>query len=165
MPETASDRWLSYAELGALLGCTPSAARMHARRRGWARRSPNAIGGHAAVLVPDEVAVRPRATHVHPPFVEHVERDVNEPNGVDQGEHVALCAAVAALTEQLAIANGRADRLERYFEEERKRLGELRTVLADARAAERIAAESAAGLRAEIAILTARRASWRRWFR
>jgi predicted nucleic acid-binding Zn-ribbon protein len=83
-----------------------------------------------------------------------------------------LESAVEALREQLLKANqwaeaerGRAERAERHFEDERKRVDELRTALADAVAAERIAAGTAAGLRAEIAILTDRRSWWRRWFR
>lgn len=47
----------AYHELGERLGITASAARMHARRRHWQRRAPNAIGGLAHVLVPVEVDV------------------------------------------------------------------------------------------------------------
>jgi hypothetical protein len=83
-----------------------------------------------------------------------------------------LESAVEALREQLVTANqreeaerGRAERAERHLEDERERVDELRAALADAVAAERIAAGTAAGLRAEIAILTDRRSRWRRWFR
>jgi hypothetical protein len=31
-----------------------------ARRRGWPRRTPNAYGGLAGILVPDDASVRPR---------------------------------------------------------------------------------------------------------
>jgi hypothetical protein len=47
MPEADQERWLTYVELGRLLGISPTAARMHAKRRGWARRSPNMIGDRA----------------------------------------------------------------------------------------------------------------------
>src|SRR3954453_13302977 len=49
---TTDDRWLTYADAARLLNTTPGAVRAHARRQGWARRSPNAIEGHAWVLVP-----------------------------------------------------------------------------------------------------------------
>jgi hypothetical protein len=61
MPDVEHDRWLTYVEVGRLLGISPAAARMHVKRRGWERRSPNAIGAHAMVLVPDDVDVQPRA--------------------------------------------------------------------------------------------------------
>jgi hypothetical protein len=59
----------------------------------------------------------------------------------------------------------RAHRVEHYLEDERKRVDELRTALADAVAAERISAESAAALRHQLDLLRARRPWWRRWFR
>jgi hypothetical protein len=40
MPEPAPERWLTYAEAGAALGISPAAARMLAKRSGWARRTP-----------------------------------------------------------------------------------------------------------------------------
>jgi len=33
MSDLAEERWLTYRELGTLLGCTPNAARMLAQRR------------------------------------------------------------------------------------------------------------------------------------
>src|ERR671921_659499 len=69
MPEGHQERWLSYRELGAILGCTANAARMHAVRRGWARRAPNRIGDCARVLVPTDVVVQPRMTHDAAQFV------------------------------------------------------------------------------------------------
>jgi hypothetical protein len=153
MPEADQDRWLSYAEVGQLLGISASAARMHAKRRGWLRRTPNAIGAHALVLVPLDAAVQRRAAADHPPFVAH---KVTEPNGVDQANVQAISSAIATLREQLVTANqwaqaerGRADRAERYLEE-------LRTALADAVAAERITAGEASALRAD----AARRGRW-----
>jgi hypothetical protein len=68
MPEPEHERWLTYAELGKLLGITPPAARMHAKRRGWPRRSPNAIGARATVLLPADAVVHPRATAVQRTF-------------------------------------------------------------------------------------------------
>jgi len=56
-------RWLSYQELGKALGCTANAARMHAMRRNWSRRSPNRAGDSVRVLVPEVTIVRPCVTH------------------------------------------------------------------------------------------------------
>jgi hypothetical protein len=144
MSEGDEGRWVSYIELAAMLNVSASAARMHAVRRRWPRRSPNAIGGRAMVLVPADVAVQPRATGEQRTFDA---RMVTEPNGPDQANN-AISSAIAALREQLVTANqwaqaerGRADRAERYLEE-------LRTALADAVAAERIAAGEASALRA-----------------
>ncbi len=44
--------WLTYAEAAECLGLTTEAVRALARRQKWDRRSPNAIGGQAWVLVP-----------------------------------------------------------------------------------------------------------------
>jgi len=60
MSEAQNERWLTYVELGALLRCTPSAARMHARRHGWVRRTSNMIGEQTRVLVPSHAAVQRR---------------------------------------------------------------------------------------------------------
>ncbi len=46
-----ADRWMTYAELGDALGCSPAAARARAKRRGWRRQPGN--DGVARVLVPD----------------------------------------------------------------------------------------------------------------
>jgi len=45
-------RWLTYGEAAQLLGISSEALRSLARRHRWDRRSPNAIGGQAWVLVP-----------------------------------------------------------------------------------------------------------------
>jgi hypothetical protein len=44
--------WLTYGEAAQLLGISSEALRSLARRHRWDRRSPNAIGGQAWVLVP-----------------------------------------------------------------------------------------------------------------
>jgi phage shock protein A len=69
----------------------------------------------------------------------------------------ALESAIEALREQLVRADqregaerGRAERAERHLEDARKRVDELQTALADAVAAERIAAGEATALRAEV---------------
>jgi hypothetical protein len=59
MHDADQGRWVTYAEAGALLGVSAQAARMLAKRRGWARRTPNAHGDRALVLLPAEALVRP----------------------------------------------------------------------------------------------------------
>ncbi len=46
------DRWLTYNELGEILGVSPEAARAVARRHKWPRQSANAVGRVVRVLVP-----------------------------------------------------------------------------------------------------------------
>jgi hypothetical protein len=108
MADDAGERWLTYRELGELLGCTSNAARMHAQRRRWPKRAANRVGDPARVLVPENEAVRPRAMHGAPAFVA-------QPNGHDaalvQTHMQALAQAVEALREQLTIANRRIDEL------------------------------------------------------
>ena len=55
------ERWLTYAEVGEFLGITSAAARMLAKRRGWARRTPNAYGDRARVLVPADAVPASRS--------------------------------------------------------------------------------------------------------
>ena len=55
------ERWLTYAEVGELLGITSAAARMLAKRRGWARHTPNAYGDRARVLVPADAVAGSRS--------------------------------------------------------------------------------------------------------
>jgi len=74
--------------------------------------------------------------------------------------------AVEALRVQLEHERARADRGERVIEEERRRVDWLYSALADAVAAERIAAGEATALRAELDRRRDwRRPWWRRWFR
>jgi hypothetical protein len=166
MDQADRDRWLTYAEIGELLGITPSAARMHARRRGWRRRAPNAIGGVAHVLVPADIAVRPRATAVQRTHDAQMTAGTNGLNGADRASVEALCAAVTALSATVAAERERAACAEQRFDElsahAEQRFEELFAALTDARAAERIAAESAAGLRHQLELLQARRWWWRR---
>jgi hypothetical protein len=46
------DYWMTYAEAAKKLGLTSEGVRALARRQRWPRRSPNAIGAQAWVLVP-----------------------------------------------------------------------------------------------------------------
>jgi hypothetical protein len=117
MPEGDQEHWLSYRELGTLLGCTANAARMHAVRRGWPRRAPNRIGDCARVLVPVDIVVRPCMTH-------DAEQFVTQPNGYEQANVRAAFdahdmlktiretveALVTPLREQIEAERARADR-------------------------------------------------------
>ena len=56
MPE----RWLTYAEAGALLGMTPEAVRQRARRHDWpTRKTGNKPNDPNEVLIPDTVPIHP----------------------------------------------------------------------------------------------------------
>jgi hypothetical protein len=77
------ERWLTYAEVGEFFGITSAAARMLAKRRGWARRTPNAYGDRARVLVPADAVV--------------VSRSRSELNGELHGEQRAASASIDML--------------------------------------------------------------------
>jgi hypothetical protein len=145
------ERWLSYRELGAVLGCTANAARMHAVRRGWPRRAPNRVGDCARVLVPANVVVRPCMTNDAKQFAA-------QPSGHEQmnvraafDAHDMLWtiretveALVTPLREQLEAERARADR-------ERERADQTEQRIAALLAQQRIAPPAPA------------RRSWWRW--
>ena len=54
------DQWMTYAELGSLMGCSAEAARARAVRRRWRRQAGN--DGTARVLVPSGEDLKPRRT-------------------------------------------------------------------------------------------------------
>ena len=136
-----------------------AAVRMHAKRHGWRRRTSNSYGDRACVLVPAEAAVQPRSALYAERTAHVITHDQEGLNGRDQVNVRVIDQAIETLREQLARAEQRADadrvraeHAERLLEEERgrvdegrKRVDELRTALADAVAAERIAAGVAAG--------------------
>jgi len=70
MSEPEAGRWLTYTEAGNLLGISSEAVRQLARRRSWPRRTPNAYGVQAMILVPDDAMLRPRTdmSPVQPPY-------------------------------------------------------------------------------------------------
>jgi hypothetical protein len=118
MLEEDQGRWLSYQELGEVIGCAPNAARMHAERRKWPRRASNRIGELARVLVPEDVIVRPRALHA----VEQFDAECNAPVPVNghtvfdaqntiQAIREAVEILVKPLREQLTQADRDAARL------------------------------------------------------
>jgi hypothetical protein len=183
MPDSDQERWLTYVELGSLLKCSASAARMHAKRRGWARRSPNRIGDLARVLVPPDTGCALNgSTDVQrtgsEPFAEL--RDERDSERVRR-TFDELIAAIAELREALGDerAAHAAERVRLASERERSthaeaRLGELlaelcdtRVELADAQAAARISTDAVAALNQQLDSLVKklRRPWWRRWFR
>jgi hypothetical protein len=161
--------WLTYRQAGERLGVSPEAVRSLARRRGWSRQTPNEIGGVARVLLPTgaDRRSRPGATD----GMTGADRraldgrptvDPLDDSPVDQpGDQVgALVVEIAGLRERIADKDSvitdlrhRLDVADRRLDEateDRRRVDELRIALADAVAAERIAAGEAAGLRAEV---------------
>jgi len=120
------DEWLTYAQAGQRLGISTAAARQLSRRRDWQRRTPNAYGIPATVLVPGEVLENASKVEAvpHPNGVRTASVEANA-----NGLQTAYELAVTALTQQLDRANHRMDGLE--------------SQLADARAAaERISTDS-----------------------
>jgi hypothetical protein len=122
MIEEDQGRWLSYQELGEVLGCTSNGARMHAVRRKWPRRASNRIGELARVLVPEDVVVRPRAAHTVAQFDAQCAAPVPA-NGhaAFDAQHMLQAirdtveALVTPLRDQLDHERARADRAERQL--------------------------------------------------
>ena len=99
---TFQEGWLAYAETGKVLGISAQAAHMRAKRRGWQRRTPNAYGDRAWVLVPDDMIVQPRSAIKRGTFAPHM---IGDPDGVDQVNVRALETDVETHRDQLGIAN------------------------------------------------------------
>jgi len=157
--EQEEGHWLTSAQAGQRLGISPEAVRQLARRRGWPRRTPNAYGGLATVLVPGGAAVRVRtgmdavqSGHERgttgQSVTGHVRADKSGVRAFEAADMIRLIretmeGLVTPLREQLDRERVRADRAESL-------LGELQAALTDAVGAERIAAGEAAGLRTEV---------------
>ena len=148
MGEDDTKSWLTYRELGAALGVQPNAARMHAHRRGWPKRASNRVGEPTRTLVPDSTVVRDCATYNEPVF----DAPSDGPAQAHTDPHTK--ANVQAHIEAHGLS---PELIERAVETlcdmvggSSLRLEELEKRLADAVAAERIAANEASGLRAEL---------------
>ena len=100
--------WMNVTELSHARGISRASAARLVRRRKWRKRTDN--HGVVHVLVPHEATeMTDKPVDGHPTGVRaDVSRAVS-----------ALEAAVASLTEQLAVANQRADRLDLIIENER----------------------------------------------
>jgi hypothetical protein len=192
----ASDQecWVTYAEAGKLLGISTQAARMLAKRRGWARRTPNAYGDRAMILVPSDAIDQARTGSLGVRTGYATDSDQTEPNQLDQENVRALENAIDVLREQLGTAHqqvkeerSRADRAEQRADEERARADRaeeqitgLRCELAEARTAEQLKTTEADNLRRRLdaeaderrevqaqltSLLTTSRRRWWRWRR
>ena len=184
-------RRMTYAELAAVRGISPASAKRLTQRHRWGRQIGN--DGVVRVTVPLSALVNPAKTDADTDSLSPAPEMTATPIAVtgdiagdvldDVSGDVtpatnALIRAIEALREQLAKADQREEaerrraehaehRLEverQVVDDSRKRIDELYIALADAVAAERIAAGEASALRA---IVTERRAPpwWRRWFR
>ena len=172
--------WLTYRQAGERLGVSPEAVRSLARRRGWSRQTPNDIGGVARVLLPTgaDRRSRPDATvgatgsdrrvlDGRPSGDSLIASSNNHPGDHPGDRAGELVVEIAGLRERIADKDSviadlrhRLDVADRRLDEaagERRRVDELRTALADAVAAERIAAGEASALRAD----ADRRRRWR----
>ena len=92
------------------------------------------------VLVPKEIAVRGRATHIEAVCNEQSAKDVQSPNDAVHPHMQALVRAIDSLTEQLRVANRRADQAEeraankdRVIESLREKIDFLYQLLTDRR--------------------------------
>src|SRR4051812_24556465 len=146
MHDQDQTRWITYAEAGQLLGISAQAARMLAKRRGWARRTPNAYGDRALVLVPTDAIVQPRSALLGVRTGPVMSEDQAKPNEHDQVNVRALEGAVEALREQLGVLDRRIEEERARADRERERADHaaqqieiLRTELAETRIAERVA--------------------------
>ena len=133
MPDGDQGRWLSYQELGEVLGCTSNAARMHAVRRKWPRRSPNKVGDPAQVLVPPGADLEPRATHVRHTNDARAGDPVQAHQQPTFDAHALLAAIretvevlLTPLREQLDRERARADRAEQQLVKVETELLEVR---------------------------------------
>ena len=163
MIDSDGGQWLTYREAAAALGLSsPEAVRSLARRRGWSRRSPNAIGDQARVLLPTgaDRRLQPVPTDVatrddRHPTIERPSSDSPETAPIDQtGDRtVALAVEVALLRERIADKDTHLADLRQRLDIADRRIHELQAALTEER-------------RRMIEILTGdRRAWWRRWFR
>src|SRR3954453_2054970 len=96
-------RWITYAEAGQLPGISTQAARMLAKRRGWARRTPNACGDRALVLLPNDILVQPRTASSAERTGYSTDTDLDQPIAAERVNVQPFTDAIRALREQLEI--------------------------------------------------------------
>jgi hypothetical protein len=144
-------RRMTYAELAAVRGISAASAERLVRRRRWPRQAGN--DGVVRVLVPLEEARDHRKSadsDVTPDKAPDVRTSALTSPLISAPDVTpvirTLESAVETLREQLAKAN---EWSETERERAERRLEEFRTALADALAAERIAAGEASALRAD----------------
>ena len=135
-------RWMTYDELAAMRGIKRIGAVRLVQRYKWRRQAGN--DGRARVLVPHDALQPARGTdagtnapiHVTPTSAGSAAG--NDAGTMLEGALAALEDAVAALREQLDVANARAERAESAITTERAKSDALRQQLvrADARSDE-----------------------------
>jgi hypothetical protein len=168
--------WVTYADAGKLLGISTQAARMLAKRRGWARRTPNAYGDRALILVPPDAIEQARSASVGVRTAHTHDSDQAELSQNDQVHVQALESAIETLREQLETAHQQVKEERTRADRAEEQITELRCELASARTAEQIKAEEADNLRRRLdaeanerrevqAQLTSLLTSRRRWWR
>jgi hypothetical protein len=177
--DNTEGEWLTYRQAGERLGVSPEAVRSLARRRGWSRQTPNEIGGVARVLLPTDADRRSRPGETdgvtgddrrlpdERPTGNSLIASPNDRPGDHPGDRAGeLAVEIVGLRERIADKDSviadlrhRLDVADRRLDEavgEWRLVDKLREALADAGAAERIAAGEAAALRSE----AARRRTW-----
>jgi hypothetical protein len=142
MNDEDQGRWLSYEELGDLLGCTANAARMHAGRRKWLRRSPNRIDGR--VRVPQAIDVQRRATLTVEQFDAKFDAQCNAPpNGQDPSHERAAFDAQAMLQTVRETVEVLVTPIREQLDRANETATTLRAELIEARIAEQAASDLA----------------------
>ena len=148
-------RRLTYAELAQARGISLASASRLVRRHGWPRQVGNDAVMRIAVPLADAQAdtAGDSATAWPRPAQAGPGRPRPMPPEGGPGTDLlaeAMAQAIDSLHEQLVIANRRAECADRRADQERSLLEEARARIADAVAAERIAAGEAAALRTEL---------------
>ena len=126
MISETSGEWLTYADAGTRLGISAQAVRHLARRRGWVRRTPNAYGVRAQVLVPLDALEQPRTTSDGVQMASMAGAERPFMNGHEQPDgrvFEVLREQLAGLTADKLELNRRLDRAE---DERRELLAALR---------------------------------------
>ena len=171
---------MTYAELAAVRGTSQASAQRLVRRKRWPRQVGN--DGVVRVLVPlDEARKRPETLSARqglsaPGQSSRTTADGTQADSLSSGPSDgqsapddprtvrALESAVEELRATITDLRQRLDHERDRADGTQRRVDELHTDLADAVAAERIAAGEAAALRAIVTKLTGPRAPWWRWW-
>ena len=121
-----ADRWLTYQELGEVLGCSAVAARARAQRARWRRQTSNS-DGLARVLLPDDAELRPvRTRNTRPSAPGAHPRTPNATEGELLTRLAALQTELADMARKLGAAEERVEGLRTVLDVERRQASELR---------------------------------------
>jgi hypothetical protein len=158
MIESDDGSWLTYQQASAMLGLKPEGVRSLARRKGWARQTPNEIGGVARVRVPTGPHQRERP--------DRTDGATEAANGVDRGQRGGALVddslddaaenapvdrgAPAVLAVEVAMLRERLDDKDAVIADLHQRLDGADRRLDAALAAQQKATDEAAGLCAEL---------------